>query len=103
MTHHHQEPGISTGPAYTRKGNTMDNTRKYALRLGFGSEGHGQAIAVGSGPTCYAAKVCATALLQRQFGGLWESKLRDTYIGSPAWLLANFPGTGVSEALSSYD
>ena len=82
---------------------TRDDTRKYALRLGFGTEGHGQAIAVGSGPTCYAAKVCAKAVLQHQFGGLWASKLRETYIGSPAWLRANFPGTGVDEALSAYE
>lgn len=73
---------------------------KYAIRLGFGQEGHGQAIYVAHGPTGEVAKDTAVVVLKAQFGGLWVGKLRDTYIGSADWLRAHFPGEGLEEALA---
>jgi hypothetical protein len=78
----------------------MRNTQKYAIRLGFGQEGHGQAIYVAAGPTAAAARAAAVQVLQAQFGALWTNKLRDTYIGSQAWLAREFPGEGLEKALA---
>lgn len=73
---------------------------QYAIRLGFGGEGHGQAIYVAQGTTTAEAKAKAITVLEEQFQGLWAAKLRDTYIGSVAWLRRTFPGTGLDEALA---
>jgi hypothetical protein len=78
----------------------MEDTQKYAIRLGFSQEGHGQAIYVASGPTIAAARDAAVQVLQDQFGGLWVSKFRVTYIGSRYWLARKFPGAGLKEALA---
>ena len=71
----------------------------YAIRVGFGQEGHGAAIYLAEGTTVEEAKARAIDVLQVEFQGLWTSKLRDTSIGSAAWLRREFPGTGLDEVL----
>jgi hypothetical protein len=66
-------------------------TMKFAVRLGFGSEGHGAPIVVAVGSTVAEARQKAEHVLQDQFGGLWASKYADTYIGGIDWLKRNFP------------
>lgn len=63
----------------------------YAVRLGFGTEGHGDAILVACGRTQKECEENAKRKLQDQFGGLWAGKYKDTFIGSVNWLQKNFP------------
>ena len=78
----------------------------YAIRLGFGQEGHGDAILVAEGATEAECEAAAREALQSQFGGLWVSAFRDTYIGSKTYLKKNFPAQrgarNVEEAIEGY-
>lgn len=86
---------------------TQTNDTYYAIRLGFGSEGHGDAIFVAKGDTADECEANADSVLQGQFGGLWTSKKTDTYIGRRAYLNREFPEqpgrTTVDEAIDSAD
>jgi len=66
----------------------MKTEQRYAVRLGFGHEGHGLPILVASGATNAECEARAAEALQEEFGGLWAGKLRDCLIGRRAWLEA---------------
>lgn len=65
--------------------------RYYAVRLGFGHEGHGHPILVASADTSHECSNKATEALEAEFGGLAGGKIRDTYIGTLPYLRKNFP------------
>lgn len=63
----------------------------YAVRVGFGVEGHGEPIIITCADSKAECDIDALAILQDQFGGAWVSKFRDTYIGNKSYLLRTFP------------